>query len=297
VLTGATRLLCTWRAFQQLLNELASTPMHRTFHALRDQSMESLVALSQNVAGSQFELFRKQMLYANALLELAGGGLDDSPIARFQRFGKRFSAQQTESLPPSNYWGKEEFDDPPCSMRVLAREAATYLITWLETQWPLERLDVTEFPSAAADDRSTIPDTPLSTREEVRLSEAFVCILYISFIQVILARIKSIIFACSAVLISMMLAVAFYPFAPRNAVTAWLLLLLLGLGAVVTIVYAGMERNKVLSLITNTSTRLGWEFWVHFTTFLVPTLLALVTAQFPEASDFISSWIPAFGAK
>lgn len=59
----------------------------------------------------------------------------------------------------------------------------------------------------------------------------------------------------------------------------------------VGVVYAGMARDKILSYITNTKTALGLDFWLKYAGFLVPPVLALMTAQFPELADSVSSWV------
>jgi hypothetical protein len=170
--------------------------------------------------------------------------------------------------------------------------------SWKEDEGQLDSEVPLITEPAEIEDFCRRPDLPLSNDESVRVSEAFIALLYISYTQNILARMRTIIFSSSAVLISMMLAVGFYPFAPRPVIASWLMVLLIGLGAVVANVYAGMEKDKVLSLVTNTRAQLGWEFWARFGTFLLPPLLALLTAQFPEASDLVTSFLqPGLGGK
>ena len=138
---------------------------------------------------------------------------------------------------------------------------------------------------------------PLNQDATVVAAEEFVCLLYVSYIQNILARMRTMVFSMSAVYVATMLSLAFYPFAPRPSIAIWMLATLVVLGVVVGVVYAGMERNKILSYITNTKTELGLEFWLKYGMFLVPPVLALLTAQFPEIADSVSSWVqPALDA-
>jgi hypothetical protein len=99
------------------------------------------------------------------------------------------------------------------------------------------------------------------------------------------------VWSMSALYVATMLALAFYPFAPRPSIAIWMLLVLIALAGVVAFVYVGLERDRVLSYITSTEANLGWEFWAKYATFLLPPLLALVTAQFPEIADSLLRWV------
>lgn len=83
---------------------------------------------------------------------------------------------------------------------------------------------------------------PLSNDETVRAAEEFVCLSYVSYIQNILARIRSLIVSIVLLYVAAGLAVAVYPFSPRPQIASFLLIFLLGLSVTVSIVYSGMER-------------------------------------------------------
>jgi hypothetical protein len=257
--------------------------------------------MSQHVPRSQYEFFARQMSYARRLRALLNDGSELSKaIQTLLDDGEVFMVEYQSRLDLTTQWHAAQ-GAPTRKIRELMRTCATGIINdvlepaWLSEEGRLEEIYPPENGSQTEENFAR-PDLPLSGEEDVRVGEAFVCLLYISYIQNILARMKTLIFSCSAVLVSMMLAVGFYPFAPRVAIASWLLVLLLGLGGVVGWVYAGLERDKVLSLITNTPARLGWEFWGRFAAFLLPPLLALITAQFPEASDLVASWVqPGLG--
>ncbi len=115
--------------------------------------------------------------------------------------------------------------------------------------------------------------------------------------QNILARMRTMVFSMSAIYVSTMLALAFYPFAPRPSIASWMLGMLAGSLSGGGAFTRGMARDKILSYITNTKTALGADFWLKYAGFLVPPVLALMTAQFPEIADSVSSWVqPALDA-
>jgi hypothetical protein len=87
-------------------------------------------------------------------------------------------------------------------------------------------------------------------------------------------------------------SLAFYPYTPRPAIALSLLLLLLAVGSVVALVYAGLDRDTTLSHITDTTPgTLGFDFWVRLGSFIGVPIVGLLVAQFPEIADFIASWI------
>jgi hypothetical protein len=88
------------------------------------------------------------------------------------------------------------------------------------------------------------------------------------------------------------LSVAFYPYTPRPLLALSLLLLLMALGAVVAVVYAGLDRDSTLSHITNTEPgKLGANFWIRILSFVGVPAMGLIVAQFPEITDFVVSWV------
>jgi hypothetical protein len=64
---------------------------------------------------------------------------------------------------------------------------------------------------------------------------------------------------------------------------------------VVGIVYGQMYANPLLSRITGiTNTKpgeLGLDFWVRIGTFVFVPFLSLLSVQFPDINNFLSSWL------
>ena len=88
------------------------------------------------------------------------------------------------------------------------------------------------------------------------------------------------------------LSVGFYPFTPRPTISIALLFLLLTIGTVVGMVFAGLDRDSTLSHITNTEPgELGANFWIRILSFVGVPALGLIVAQFPEITDFVVSWV------
>jgi hypothetical protein len=90
------------------------------------------------------------------------------------------------------------------------------------------------------------------------------------------------------------LVVFFSTYSPQapNALGRWLLVLFLGVGAIVTAVLVGLEKDYVLSKARGSEPgELNAEFWLRLATFGALPLLGLVAHLFPELSGFVANWV------
>ena len=115
---------------------------------------------------------------------------------------------------------------------------------------------------------------------------------YVGYLQNMIARMRTMVLSIVGIFAAVALSVACYPYSPRPLLALSLMALLLVLGGVVAIVYAGLDRDSTLSHITNTEPgQLGVNFWVRIVSFVGVPALGLIVAQFPEITDFVASWI------
>jgi hypothetical protein len=140
--------------------------------------------------------------------------------------------------------------------------------------------------------KETVEETSL------RACERFVCLVYASFLMVVLVRLRTLILAAGGMYIFLLIAMTVYPFQPRASIVAILALLLLGVLAVVTLVFAQAHRNAILSNLTDTKPgALGADFWVRLTSFAALPLVAFFASQFPQLNRLLSAWLePALQA-
>ena len=109
---------------------------------------------------------------------------------------------------------------------------------------------------------------------------------YVGYLQNMLARMRTMVLSIAGIFAAIALSVAFYPYTPRPTIALALMVLLLGIGVVVSHVCAGLDRDSTLSHITNTEPgALGGHFWLRIISFLGVPALGLVVAQFPEITD------------
>lgn len=94
------------------------------------------------------------------------------------------------------------------------------------------------------------------------------------------------------VFVLFVLAIMSYPFEPRGPIRSILLVIFAALMTTITLVYAQMHRDEVLSRITQTTSgKLGVDFWLRMVGFVGLPLISLLAYQFPSIGNFLFSWV------
>lgn len=295
-----TQLLGTWLSLNRLLVALSRTPLRRTFAALQGLSMHSLWSLSGTTSRARYAVFSHQF---ESLIHLR----NVLPPAN-DRTGERVRLQN--SIRATCDAGKEFLrlrstnadlamvnDDGARDIRlVFSRCTEEIFGSFILPEWSGETRSLDLLEIGAGPEKSASP--PLGGDPSIRRAEEFVCFIYVGYLQNLLARMRTMVLAILGLFAGLAFSLAFYPFTPRPTIAIGLLLLLLVLGSVVAVVYAGLSRDTTLSQITNTSPgEIGSDFWIRFASFIGVPIISLLIAQFPAITDFVTSWIqPSLGA-
>ena len=294
ILLETEQFYLTWLALKRLLLALNRLPLRRTFAALQGLSMQSLWKMSGTSSRARYKIFSHQL---ESLLhlknELGAFEYRDCGTAALRQFVSGSWAQgwqfvQERSKGPDLAMIN---DDEALTIRLQFCTCAEEILNeLLVPQWLGERisLDLREAPpESKADVRMT-----LSGNMPVRLAEEFVCMIYVGYLQNLLGRRRSMVLSMIGLFAAIAVAVGFYPFTPRPTISLSLLVLLLLIGTVVGIVYAGLDRDSTLSYLTNTDPgSLGPQFWLRIISFVGVPALGLIVAQFPEIADFVFSFV------
>jgi hypothetical protein len=132
-------------------------------------------------------------------------------------------------------------------------------------------------------------------RESANATEAaedFVALVYASFIQVILIRMRSLIICLCGMFVFIVASLNVYPFGPKGSLNSLSILLLLVITAVIGLVFSQLRRDATLSRITDTKEgKLGADFWLKLAQFGALPLLSLLTSLYPEVGSFLFSWL------
>jgi hypothetical protein len=305
VLATTWQLWRTWSGLRQLLVFLDRLPLRRTLGALQGFSWGSVWKMSGNVLDVRYKLLSRQLECLNHLhasLQEAINcdpemdnselkGVDDclTAVAENQKVGMKFAK-----------WYSTSYDDPKaaglqCFARFQKRMAATAGLTLthlLVPAWRKEEHSLILVSSRGSDQDERKQSSPESLQEYVRNAEELVCLTYLGFAQNMLGRIRTMVIAALGLFVAATLSASTYPFDPRPVLSGVLFVLLIVVGTVVVLVYAGMHRDATLSHVTNTNPgELGSEFWFKLLGYGAVPLLGLITTMFPELPGFLFSWL------
>jgi hypothetical protein len=289
-----TQLLSTWFSLKRLLLALNRSPLRRTFSALQGLSMHSLWSLSGTSSRARYTIFSHQLeslIHLRNVLRSAafpdhGDELIRAAIESACTSGVKFVEKRgrVADLAMIN-------DRKGRHMREEFCQCTEHIITDLILpEWLNETRSMDLMGDGEKSDCNVA--LPLSEDEPTRHAEEFVCLIYVGYLQNLLARMRNMVLSIIGVLTGFAFSLAFYPYVPRPTIAISVLLLVLVLGSAVALVYAGLERDSTLSRITNTEPgKLGLGFWVRYGSFIGVPIIGLLVAQFPAITDFVTSWI------
>jgi hypothetical protein len=137
-----------------------------------------------------------------------------------------------------------------------------------------------------------------NSKNAMKAAEDFVALVYASFIQVILIRLRSLIVCACGMFVFIVASLNVYPFGPKGSLNSLSVILLLVIVLVIGFVFGQVRRDTTLSLITDTKEgQLGADFWLKLAQFGALPLLSLLTTLYPEIGSFLFSWLePAMQA-
>jgi hypothetical protein len=291
----ASRLFWTWMQLRRLLSKLNRLRLRRTFARLRAIEANSLWSVSGGVQRVQYLFFSQQL---EAAIRLSSHITAPCPYLRDAIVcGKKFDRLTARKLSKGPRWDQAIYrpsDGSVATIRDIFADAVAEVynrILW--PWWASEHTSLTlATVDAESDEKRTELNLPLSEDPGIQTAEEFVCFQYIAFIQNTLARMRTMTLSMVLLFISVSLAISFYPFVPRTQISLWMIVNLALIGTAVVYVYAGMDRDEVLSYLTNTRPgRLSGEFWLKSAAFLAGPVLGILTTQFPSVADSILGWV------
>jgi hypothetical protein len=142
------------------------------------------------------------------------------------------------------------------------------------------------------DDQRGVSD-PLNHEDQIkRCCSDFVAVQFARYFMYVVGQVQSIAWWLSCSLLMLMVVLNSYsPQAPL-LVGRFLAALFVAIGMVVFWVFAGMERNAILSRISGTQPgKLNVEFWLQLVGMGILPLIGVLSHLFPAASNLLSSWV------
>jgi hypothetical protein len=141
-------------------------------------------------------------------------------------------------------------------------------------------------------------ETPTPSERLLVLEEEFVAYRYLMYLRYVFRHLRNLLMFVIVGFIFSVISLHSYPFLALRwvGVVCWLVLVTLGTG--VGMVFAQMDRDAILSRLTETkANEVGLNFFLRMLQFGALPLLTLLTTQFPAIGRLLSSWLqPALEA-
>jgi hypothetical protein len=297
ILITCWQLIRLWLRLHELLLFLDKLPLRRTLQCMRGFTWNSIWELGGNILEFRYRLVYRQF---EALTHL---GCTLLRLPAHQLLAEEIEATRTQRQAFASWYSKHWDDETERDLTTLheaqhaiARVTGKVFSDLLVPAWRNEEKSlliltpkITEFTDEEGEHmRHLVEHLP----PEVRTGEEAFCLLYVGFLQNIIARMRTLALAIACLYISLAFLVPSYPFDPRPLLIGAVVVLFVVIGTVVFIVFSQMSRDATLSHITNTRPgELGADFWLKFIGFGVGPLFGLLATIFPQLSDFFSSWL------
>jgi len=309
MLANAWRLVRAWLKLHRLLSFLNLVRLRRSMSAFPDVSWSSVWNIGGSVLELRYKLLSGQIVCAtslkNSIDSFKEKSLRTQDTIKFEPTLKALNDFKDARTAFANWysqvWNSTDTRDDghfAAFQECLAKTAGILIVSLLRPAWEKEEGNQLE-PKVQIEEaggvekkkekRSSATD---GLEPHIRHAEHLVCYVYLGVIQNLLGRMRSVVMTILWLFIAATVAMASYPFDPRPAVSAVMVLLFVSLGSVIVFVYAQMHRDPILSLVTNTTPgELGGDFWIKLAGFGAGPVLGLIATLFPQVTDFIFSWV------
>ncbi len=124
------------------------------------------------------------------------------------------------------------------------------------------------------------------------LQDEFIALRCVAFIRYALMQLRNLLGFITTGFILSVLALSSYPFEAHHIISASVVLTFLLLGSGIVLVFVQMDRDAVLSRISETeANKLNGNFFLRLTSFGALPIITVLASQFPSISEFLFSWV------
>lgn len=271
------RFVSIWMALRKLLRRLASHPLF--MRQIGEKTVfNELPQISLTSPAPNYTPLSLSVTQAVKLCRMMGSaakqeGLSEQVVLAEQNLQKLLEFKARDQ------W--QEVQKMRCEVQARLADIAGKVALLLEPGWSLSS-----------------PGSAFKAADPAWIAQAelFLAGRVYSFLQYLLAHLQNLVVFVTTGMLLVLLSITSYPFQPRDLMLlfGWLLILLVV--AATLVVFTQMDRDKVLSLLSGGDPgKLNWNreyIWRVLIHGVVP-ILALLSAQFPEALQQIATWVSA----
>jgi hypothetical protein len=287
----------TWRSFQPFLYCLERHPIRSAFSRL-PKEISGLPLLYAQRKPHLFVSARARDCLRSLIVHLQVSPQDVSPqmeLPALKFHMERFEGEITQSLEQLN---EKEFvaggrnPQARSNLQRSLKEAADMLVADLKAgAW--QHGDSDSLRRETRRQRSDSDFDPVTI-----LKEEFVALRYLIYIRYVFRHLKNLLTMIVIGFILSVISLNSYPFRGHRMIGLTSVVIFLILGTGIGLVFAQMERDPILSRITDTkANELGKNFYVRIVQFGALPFLTVLASQFPSLGRFVFSWLePALEA-
>jgi hypothetical protein len=159
-----------------------------------------------------------------------------------------------------------------------------------------EKLFVTElwpgWKNSPVEDRAIDESKETIPEKEHRFAADFVALQCCNYLTYAVRQTQRVVWTISFLLVLLIAVLNSYSAQGPLFIGRYIVVLFVAAGGIVVYVFAGMERNWILSQISHTKPgELNAEFWLHITALGILPLIGLIVHLFPDVAAFLYSWV------
>jgi hypothetical protein len=273
------QLVWVWSDLRDLLQVLNHRPFKRSFLSLREFNWRNLWSFVGGSLSDRYVVIARQFTCA---LEMKDPIVLGSEIAFFKRLGARYSKRPCDVK--LGKYRKDLKAMHECFAAIGSRIAQYYPQM------------LAQVPDPEGSPEGPLTDDPFAAerRELEHLPawlcryESFLCLIYLAFIRVIMARLRTLALSIVSVFSLIVLAFAVYPFQPSLPLFITGAAALLVIAAVLFVVFSQMDRDPILArILQGDPTKLQWSFYAKYLDALALPLLTLLSSLLPGGAGRI----------
>jgi hypothetical protein len=293
LLTSLFRFLFCWSALQKILRRLERQPLREAF----DRLPKKFYAWSPlwHALGNR-RSFTVETRSLECLRRLKHGGVAGTLLTWEQSLSAAVS-----DLLEAEAGNQFDLEPPYRKCQQILNGAASQISRdmliplWLETG-SCESLDYHDSKESEKPDRGLrflqhgkTPDEDDSVRVA---AEEFVALRFVAYIRYVGVQLRNLLSLISIAFILCVAAVRSYPFLAHRSIGWALTLIFLILGVPVAITFAQMDKDAILSRLSDTEPgKLDRNFYVRLISYGALPLLTVLASQFPAVGHFLFSWV------
>ena len=282
MLLDIVQFVWLWTELQDLLQVLNYRPFKRSFLTLRSFNWSSIWSFSGGSFRERRKVLAAEVSCAFEIIQQSPLVLPKSEIKRLMDLFSRYSKIKIDV-------GLAEYrDDLMFTHGCLARIGTAIAEIYSKMLATLPRLSC---PSALPSDNNPFRDEEHELEQLppwLCLHERFLCLLYLGFIRVIIARLRTLAISIMLIFSLVGLALAVYPFQPSQPLFITGACTLAAIAVVMFVVLSQMDRDPILARILQSNpNKLEWSFYGKFIDALALPLLTLLSTLLPGGAGRI----------